>query len=237
MSFEPKGGIEMDGMIQQALASPLGKGEMGVVLARAGVGKTACLTHIALEHLFQGLRVLHVCIDETPETIKVWYRELLKSIAAAQPSLPVSGVDGLRNSIEPNRFILAYLYQTFTPEKLEQSVVNLKEQAGFNPSLIVLDGLNFDRVPRSLLEALKDMADRHGISFWISARTHRHIETVNEQGIPYPCHRVDDLFQAVLLLEPAAGAIGLKVLKLNGRYQEEQLTVSLDPHSFLLRKE
>ena len=45
-------------MIQGILGNPLGPGELGVLLARAGVGKTACLTHIALEQLLRGLPVL-----------------------------------------------------------------------------------------------------------------------------------------------------------------------------------
>lgn len=236
MTFESLDKLDMKGMIQQTLGKPLGVGEFGVLLARAGVGKTACLTHIALEHLLQGASVLHVCIDDIPDTIKIWYQELLRNIAASQSFSAEESVR-LQHRVEPHRFILAYLHHTFNPGKLEQSVRNLKEQANFHPDLVVLDGLDFDRVSRSTLESLQDFAKRHGVSMWMPARTHRHIDTVNERGIPYPCHEIDDLFQAILLLEPLPDLIRLKVLKRYDRYQPEHPPVSLNPQTFLLKQE
>jgi hypothetical protein len=216
-----------------ALGEPLGPGELGILLARAGVGKTACLTHIALEHLLQGDTVLHVCIDELPEKIKVWYHEFLKNLAASEPG---EDLVKLQYRIEPLRFILAYLHQSFNPAKLEQSIQNLKEQAKFQPSLLVIDGLDFDRVPRSLVETLKDFAARYGLSMWMSARVHRHVETTNERGIPYPCHEMDDLFKSIVLLEAVPGVIRVKVLKQNDQYGPHEAPISLDPQTFLIQR-
>src|SRR5512147_2937099 len=115
----------------------LGPGQTGVVMARAGAGKTACLTHIAINHLLRGIPVLHVCIDGLPEKIKVWYHELLRNIFADKPEIEIAM---LEHRIGPSRFILSYLNQTFSPEKLEQSIQKLKEQARFVPSLVILDG-------------------------------------------------------------------------------------------------
>jgi hypothetical protein len=236
MDFEQSVKVDMEGMIQQTLGVPLGPGEMGAVLARAGVGKTACLTYIALEQLLQGYPVLHVCIEETPDNIKVWYQELLKNIAVSQ-SLGREDLERLQIRVEVHRFILAYLYRTFSPGKLEQSFGNLKNQADFHPSLVVLDGLDFDGISRSVIEEIQGFVRRHDISMWISARTHRHIDTTNQRGIPYPCHEIDDLFHTVLFLDPMANVIRLKALKLNDRYQTQHLTLSLDPRTLLLRKE
>ena len=220
-------------LMRGALGGSLGPGELGILLARAGVGKTACLTHIALEHLLRGETVLHVCIDEIPEKIKVWYHEFLKNLAASNPEEDLAK---LQYRIEPLRFILAYLHHSFTLEKLEQSLQNLKEQAKFHPSLLVIDGLDFDRVSRSLIETLKNFAVRYGVSIWMSARIHQHVSTANERGIPYPCHEMDDLFQSIVLLEPVPGVIRVKVLKQNDHYGPEQSSVFLNPQTFLIQK-
>lgn len=218
-------------MIQRTLGSPLKPGELGVIMARAGVGKTACLTHMALEQLLRGEPVLHVCIDEIPDKIKVWYKEFLKNLAEMQQGEDIAK---LQTRIEPLRFILSYLHQTFRPEKLDQSLVNLKEQAGFFPQMLVLDGLDFDRVSRSLIEELGAFADRHGVSIWMSARTHRHMAEVNDRGIPYPCHQIDDLFEAVVLLDPSPEAIHIQVLKHGNRYRPDHPLVLLNPQTYLL---
>jgi hypothetical protein len=221
-------------MAEGPLKKPLDPGEVGVLLADAGVGKTACLTQIALEHLLRGLPVLHVCVDEVPDKIKVWYKELMRSIVSERPEQDLSS---MQRRIEPLRFILAYLHRTFNPEKLEQSFRNLKEQAKFCPSMVVLDGLDFDQVSRKTIETLKSFAESNMISLWMSARTHRHIPTVNEKGIPYPCHEIDDLIDAIVLLKSVPGMIQVSVLKHNGRYRPEYSEVLINPQTFLVLKD
>ncbi len=229
----PLGSPKVD-MVYKTLGGPFGPGELGVVMARAGVGKTACLTHIAIEHLLRGNSVLHVCIGEIPEKIKVWYHEFLKNVARTEPAEDFSR---LQQRVEPLRFILAYLHQTFTPDKLEQSVRNLEEQTNFRPSLVILDGLDFEKISGSTIGGLQGFAERHKVSMWMSAKTHRHISTVNARGIPYPCHEIDELFQAILSMElDAAGDIELKVLKHGDRYMPDYPAVYLNSQTFLVKR-
>jgi hypothetical protein len=219
-------------MIKTLLGDGLEPGELGILLARAGGGKTACLTHIALEYLLQGIHVLHVCIDEKPDAVKTWYHELLKNIAAGQAGWDVRK---LQTSIEPLRFILTYSPPTFSPSKLALSLLNLKEQARFVPSLVVLDGLDFDRVNRTIIEDLQKLARREAVAIWLAARTHRHRTAASERGIPYPCHEMDDLFRAIILLEPTGDAIRLAVLKHRDRYMPAYPPLFLNPQTFLLQ--
>jgi hypothetical protein len=153
-------------------------------------------------------------------------------MASSQPGQDVSE---LQHRIEPLRFILAYLHQTFSPAKLEQSLLNLGDQAKFHPSLVVLDGLDFDRVPRGIIEKLRDLAQKHAVSIWMSARTHRHISIVNERGIPYPCHELDDLFRAIVLLEPLSDAIRVKVLKNRDGYVHGEPEIFLNPQTYFVQ--
>jgi hypothetical protein len=231
MNIDQPEGQEAIELVKRTLGNPLGPGELGALMARAGVGKTACLTHIALEHLFESQPVLHVCIDGAAEKIKIWYRELMKNLLSSKDESAVQ-----QRQIESLRFILAYLHGTFTVQKLEQSLQNLKEQTAFHPALVVLDGLDLDREPRATIAELQNFAQRHRVSMWMSIRTHRHIAITNENGIPYPCNELDDLFHAILLLEPTAKAIQVRVLKRDGHYQPEHPEVFLNPQSFLLQR-
>lgn len=221
-------------MVDRTLGSPLKAGELGVVLARAGVGKTACLTHIALEQLLRGEPVLHVCIDDSPDKIKVWYKEFLRNLSESQSSEEAAS---LKQRIAPLRFILAYLHQAFNPAKLELSLNNLREQAKFCPSMVVLDGLDFDRVSRPLLETLREFAQQHQVSLWMSARTHRHRSQTNERGVPYPCHELDDLFEAILLLEPLPEAIRVRAIKHQDLVNPKHGDVLLNTQTYLMLKD
>jgi hypothetical protein len=165
--------------------------------------------------------------------VKLWYHELLKDIFADRPECKVSD---LEHFIEPLRFIMSFLNRTFSPEKLETSIDNLKGQAKFVPSLIILDGLDFDQDARPLLEKIGDLARRHSAPVWVSARLHRHMPDVNERGIPYPIDSMDDLFSSVIVLQPEKEVIKLIALKEKGNYGPADSEFLLDPNTFLLLK-
>jgi len=222
-------------MIDQALGAPLKPGEMGVLLARAGVGKTACLTHIALDALLQDKAVLHVCIDEVPDKIKIWYREILSHLTTAAGQQ--EQLTELLQQAESKRFIMSFLHRTFEPDKFEQSILNVQDQVQFQPDLVIIDGFALEQASRKDLDSLRGLAQKHGFALWMSGVTHRHQTTVNPRGVPYPCHEVDDLFQAILLLEPQAQAIRLVVLKHYDQYRPEHHDTRLSPQTFLLLSE
>ena len=218
-------------LVRKTLGSPLGPGQAGVMMARAGIGKTACLTHVALDHLLRGNTVAHACIGDLPEKVKVWYHELLKNVF---PSTTGGETGRQQHRIEPQRFIMAFVHPTFNPGKLEQNLASLREQTDFRPSMLIVDGLDFDRIERPTMEALKEIARKNETSLWMSARTHRHISTVNEHGVPYPCNEIDDLFEAILLLDAVPEAIQVKVLKQDGRYVSKGAEALLHPQTYLL---
>lgn len=219
--------------LDKVLVSPPEPGEMGVFMARAGAGKTACLTHLAIGYLLRNAAVLHVCVDTVPDKVKVWYRELLKNLFSEKVGCDVSD---LLHRVEPFRFIMSFLNQTFSPDKLEQSIENLKLQAKFSPSLIILDGLDFGRNQRPVLEEIRKISLRQSVPVWMSATMHRHIADVNERGIPYPVNSVDDLFSSILMLEPEGESLKLKILKQKMDYNPVDSEFLLNPHTFLLLK-
>ena len=220
------------GIVSKALGTGLAPGELGVLMASAGSGKTACLTLIAIEQLLHDLPVLHVCIDEKVESVKVWYQETLKNLCVSQTS---GDYKKCLHRLEPLRFIFAFLHDAFSPQKLAQRIENLREQAGFQPSLVVIDGLNFDEVTRSTMEAFLELARRLSLPVWFSARTHRHITTTSVEGVPYPCDTLADLFQAVVKLESGTDGARLLVLKHRDRYQPPYEPVALDPQTFFIK--
>lgn len=224
---------ELESVAKQ-LMSPLEPGKMGVMIARAGAGKTACLTHLAIGNLLRNEPVLHVCVDIMPDKVKLWYHELLKNLFADRPDCDVSN---LQHRIEPLRFIMSFMNQTFSPAKLEQSIEDLKQQTKFAPSLLILDGLDFDRNDRSVFEQIKEIAKRQSLRVWFSARMHRHMSDVNERGIPYPAHLLDDLFSSVVILEAESDGIRLKILKQAEDYSPVTSEILLDPRTFLLLKQ
>ena len=53
---------------------------MGLVMARAGLGKTAILVQIAMDSLLRGKKVLHVSVGEGLDKAKAWYEDILSTL-------------------------------------------------------------------------------------------------------------------------------------------------------------
>ncbi len=86
----------------------LGKGNVGVVASRAGVGKTALLVQIALDDLLRDRKVLHISHKHAVDHVRAYYDELFHDLAA------VSQLDDrgtVQVDVERNRLICSHTTQ------------------------------------------------------------------------------------------------------------------------------
>ena len=68
-------------ILEKSTHGGLGKGNIGLICARKGVGKTACLVHIATDRLLRGLQVIHVSFAADTQHIMTWYEDIFSEIA------------------------------------------------------------------------------------------------------------------------------------------------------------
>jgi hypothetical protein len=217
-------------ILEKSSHGRLGPGNLGVLVARAGVGKTACLIHIAFDKIFRKEKLVHISLEEGPEKVASYYNVIYSDLLKA---LNMKDDDDYRLLMERNRMILAYLNQSFDLARLTTSLQNLAERLDFRPDTLIIDGLDFETAGRSVIEGLKKAAEEFQVEIWLSALSHRHLSEVNERGIPYPCHELDDLFNIIIQLQPERSGILLKLLKDHERYEIPQNSIALDPNTFL----
>jgi hypothetical protein len=218
-------------VLEHASRKALGAGNLGVLIARAGVGKTACLIHIAFDKIFRKEKLVHLSLGEGPEKVisyyNVIYYDLLKALNREED-------EASRLMIDRNRMILAYINRSFDLDRLASNLGNLKDNMDFDPDALIVDGLDFETVDRSLIEGFKSLAGDWGLEVWFSALSHRHIEQTNDRGIPFPCQELDDLFSLIVQLVPEREGIFLKLLKDHDNPSIRETGVVLDPNSFLV---
>jgi hypothetical protein len=217
-------------ILEKSCHKGLGRGNLGVVIARAGIGKTACLIHIAFDKIFHHEKLLHISLDEGPEKVTSYYRVIYSDLLK---NLHIQDDPETRLLIDKNKMILAYLKQSFEVERLRASLKNLAENLGFRPDTLIVDGLDFERSERSVIEGMKDTAREFDTEIWYSALSHRHITEVNERGIPHPCQQFDDLFSIIIQIQPGPSGVFLKLLKDHGNPVVPDNGVRLDPNTFL----
>ena len=217
-------------ILEKSSEKALGRGNLGVLMARAGVGKTACLIHVAFGRLFREGRMVHVCLEDTPEKVRSYYSVIFSDLAEA---LKMANGDEIRMLVEKNRMILAYLNRSFEIERLRNNLKNLVEEVDFVPDTLIVDGLDFETADRKVFEDFREIASQYNVEIWFSALSHRHMTNVNEGGIPYPCHELDDLFDLIAVLEPTSSGIVLRLLKDHGKEIMPEAFVNLDPKTLL----
>ena len=117
----------------------LGRGEkeLGLVMARAGLGKTALLVQIALDSILRGNRVIHVTIGESIDKTKAWYDDILQSILQ---EYTVDRPHELIEMVARHRMIMTFKEDSFSRPRLEERLNDLVLQDIFKPNCLVVDG-------------------------------------------------------------------------------------------------
>ena len=218
-------------ILEKSSRQGLGRGNLGVLMARAGVGKTACLIHIAMSKLFQNEKLVHISLETPPDKIGSYYHVIFSDLVKA---LEMKNEHDMKALIDKNRMILAYLNQSFELRRLKDYLKNLAEKVGFTPDALIMDGLDFSKMGRDLFEGFKDIAQTYQIEIWFSALTQKESSGLNNKGIPYPCSRFADLFSIILLLEPTQTEAVLKLLKDHDDRPVSDHQLELDPNTFLV---
>ena len=220
-------------VFERAIDGGLGRGNIGIVLSRPGVGKTGFLIGMALDALLQGRQVLHISTKETVERVRDFYDQIFKSLA---DDLDLDNRPQRHLEMERNRHILVYNRKLFSLEKLENSVAFLQDAAGFTPSLVIMDGTpRFEKTEEWEMDGITRLAAEWDAEIWASSHMHREGQKVGADGIPMDVARFNRWLDIVLYLEPTADRIRLRILRDRGRQDIADLQMELDPRTLLLR--
>lgn len=202
---------------------------MGLVMARAGLGKTAILVQFALDCMLLGNKVLHVSIGEGVDKTRAWYDDILSLLTDGEKieSIP---------EVMKNRMIMTFKESSFSKAILVERLDDLVEQNIYKPECLIIDGYDFDNNDKESLEDLHKFMNERGLKMvWFSAVIHRGDPRVSLDGVPAPCHEVDGLFDTVLLIKPENDAMKLDILKCDSCSVDPGSTLMLDPSTMLIK--
>lgn len=216
-------------LMEEGLHGGLGIGNVGLVLAGHGVGKTSFLVGVALDELLRGGTVLHVSLDQTVAHVHAHYDTLYETLAA---STHLEDAAATHTEIDQNRSIRAYPPLGFSSSKLRQAI-KVDSEAGTRPSLVILEGLDVAQMDGDDVMDIRALADEIAAEVWLSVA----IAEERVDGVPGNLRHVEDAISVVLALEPAhAGrdTVVLRALKDHDNDDLSALHVALDPKTLLL---
>jgi hypothetical protein len=208
-----------------------GRGNLAVVMARAGVGKTAFLVGIGIDALLSGQKVLHISLERTVEKVRDWYDDLLMEMLRREKKLEHWAA--IQLEVEKRRHIHAYMGRSFSAERLTQAMELLRDAMDFVPNVIILDRMEMEDFELATIEAAKKLAAEAGAELWMACRTHRE-EPGAEGHLPPPADRFEKLVDIAFRLDPENAKVRLHVVKDRQQMLGMDLNVVLDPKTLLL---
>ena len=220
-------------VLEQSIHGGLGTGNLGAVIARNGVGKTAFLVGIALDDLMRGKKVLHISQQHPVEKVRTYYDDIFVDLAHEKA---LADVWKVRAEMERNRRIHHYLGHSFTVDKLQQTLAFLGEHGDFAPSAILIDDFDADATSAGELTALRAIAGRAEAELWISATIHREA-TLDDRGIPEPLAALASSIDVILHMAHDGNAVHISLLKDHDAPAAPELKLALDPKTMLVVRE
>lgn len=209
--------------VAAAVRGGLEAGQIGAIMARAGIGKSAFLIHVALNHVLRGTPVLHVSLTDGHARVRSMYDEIFTEVANASR---IADRASALVDIERNRVIHSCLGGTFGAADMARLLTSVGELMHFRPTVVLVDGLDVADIDAAGWRAV---ARDRGIRIWLAVRMHRDSGPDVEELAPR--------FDTAVTLTPAGNDVALRVLRAGGQPFDQPESLSLDPVTMLVRPE
>ncbi len=138
-------------------------GEIGLITAKKGLGKTSILVQFGIDSLLNDKALIHVSFDQQSSNVIAWYSSVLSEIAKKK-SL---NLDDVNEEIVRNRTILNFNQETFTLPKVVNTLKAMKD-GGIKISSIVVDGLDMNKASAADIKCFADFIKSEKMTAWFS---------------------------------------------------------------------
>ncbi len=222
-------------ILEKSIHGGLGKGNIAVIASRKGVGKTACLVHIATDKLFQGKHVIHVSFSSRTDHIISWYEDIFGEIAKKRN---LESAMTVHDEIIKDRVIMNFNQNGIATGQVLGSLRSMISDGGFAADAIIVDGYDFTRTTPEELASVKRFAADMGLEIWCSASLKGDDPVTDEQGVPLMLKPILEGLDVLIVLDSQEKHVRLKLIKDHDRImQDPDMHLKLDPKVFLIAEE
>jgi hypothetical protein len=218
-------------LLEKSISGGLGHGNIGVLASRKGVGKTACLVHIAADKLLQGKHIIHVSYASRVDHIINWYEDIFKEIAKKP---------GMKSALEMygelirNRVIMNFKQEGTRTEQVLKSLEAMIVHGQFGAETVIVDGLDFGQAGPEDLRKFKDFAGRLGLEVWFSASLRGDEPLFDERGIPFMLKDHLGAIDVLISLQHHGDHVHFSLVKDHDRLAPKDMRLKLDPKTLLI---
>ncbi|MEZ4314436.1 MAG: hypothetical protein R3F14_40980 [Polyangiaceae bacterium] len=225
-------------VFERSMHGGLGRGNVGVIASRPGVGKTPMLVQIGLDDLLRERKVLHLSHEHAVDHVRAYYDEIFHDLAVWKR---LEDPERVRLDIERSRLIFSHLGQAkaaappsmrggaTSVARILETVKFARDTAHFNPDIVIIDGFDLSGPGmHDAFKALHDLARELSAEIWISVAT---TQGPNAEGLLPALEKVYPDVAVVVYLEPNRASVTLRLLKDHDNKDLADFHLRLDPHS------
>jgi hypothetical protein len=221
-------------ILEKSISGGLGRGNIGVLASRKGVGKTACLVHIAADKLLQGQHIIHVSYASRVDHILIWYEDIFKEIGK-KPRMK-SALE-MYDELIRNRVIMNFKQEGTKTEQVLRSLEAMIVHGQFGAETIIVDGLDFAQSGPEELRKFKEFAGRLGLEVWFSASLRGDEPLFDERGIPFMLRDHLGVIDVLISLQHHGDHVHFTLVKDHDRLAPKDMRLKLDPNTLLIARD
>ena len=198
-------------------------GELGLVTAKKGLGKTSVLVQFGMDTLLNGKQLVHVSFDQHSANVISWYDSIYTEISKKK-SIPNEA--DVKEQLVRNRTILNFNQDNFNLEKVVNTLNALKA-GGIAVAGVVIDGVGLAKVEEADIQSVSSYAKATKTKIWISATAEgdKLADSAPAALLPY--------FNAVVHLVSKNSMTQLEILKF-GDKKDIATNLKLDSKTLLI---
>ncbi len=218
----------------QSIHGGLSAGEIGVVASRRGIGKTACLVHIATDRLMSGKHVIHVSYAKRTDHIISWYEDIFREISRLRN---LENAMDVHDDIVHNRVIMNFSQKGTSVAQVLAGVAAMIDNAQADTEVVVVDGFDFTQASSEDIAAFRAFAAEKKLVLWFTDDYHREDidgPVLNEDGMPANLVPFLDSLDIIVTLKAEKDYLHLYLVKDHQEIHSEDLPLKLDPKSLLI---
>jgi hypothetical protein len=218
-------------ILEKSMHGGVGPGNIGILASRKGVGKTACLVHIATDKLFRGKPVIHVSYSSRVDYIITWYEDIFKEIAKKRQ---LENAVEIHDELIRNRVIMNFKQEGANTGQILKSVEALILQGQFAAETVIVDGFDFTRSCQEDLSLFQEFAQKLELEVWFSASLKGEEPLFDESGVPLQLKGCMGGIAVLVTLSFQDGFVSLNLVKNHEHAPAGELPLRLDPKTLLI---
>jgi len=219
-------------ILEKATNGGLGKGNIAVIASKRGIGKTACLVHIATDKLMQDKHVIHVSFSSRTDHILDWYEDIFREISQMRE---LENAMEVHDELVKNRVIMNFNQDGVSIEQVLNSVKAMIENGQKGTDAIVVDGYDFTKnKDGASISKVKDFAKSMNLEVWFTDSYEG--EVIQEGSIPSNLKICEDKLSVIMVLKNDGDVMNLNLVKDHGNEINGDLSLVLDSKTLLIAK-